>query len=203
MNMPYWILFAFALLLSNCTTTPKSKGPVTDVGLWQGKVLMTSATTKRNKWASVVWASDSINDRMKINVSAVFDYPVATFLKKGDRHDLWLFTEKTHFISNDGKRLFYNLVKISLDPKIFYSLLGQPQSPGPGWQCQLKEDLYSCVSIQLKTKFTVDVTDSDRRVIKILKGGNILQLSLSRSKVQVNDSNFKGLNTSQFKTVKY
>ena len=195
------ILVILAILLSQCSTMDKSKGPVTDVGVWQGKILIKNTKTKKNKWASLIWASDSKNDRMKVNVSAIMDYPVAAFLRKDDQNDLWLFTENKHYRSVSGERLFQSLLKVSIDPKIFYSLLGNPQSPGNEWNCKKDSDTFNCHSVKLKTKFSVDISSSNRRVIKINKGQKALQISLSRSKVQVTEKHFSGLNSSQFKTI--
>ncbi len=190
-------------LLVQCTSNQKSgPGSLTDVGVWQGKVLMVNNVTKFKKWAYVIWASDSENNRMRVNVNAVFDQPVATFLKNKSTNDLWLFLEGKHFESNDGKKLFEYLTKLSLDPKIFYSLLGEPQSPGTEWQCVREKQEMSCRSETYKTQFRVDYGEVNSRTIVIEKDSNTLQLKLSRSKVQVKDSLFKPVSSSQFKTIK-
>ncbi len=201
MKIFYSLLLLF--FVASCTTGKKDfKGPATDVGIWQGKVLMTNKTTDFKKWAYVTWASDSPNNRMRVNVSAVFDQPVATFLKKQESNDLWLFLEGKHFQSDDGRKLFEFLTKLSLDPKIFYSLLGTPRSPGTEWQCNKKEQVMSCISKAYKTRFSVEYEDRNKRLIEIDRGSKALQIRLTRSKVQVEDKLFTPLRSSQFKTIK-
>ena len=197
------ILLIFAiLLLSNCSTTPDSVGKHTDVGIWQGKVQMTNKKTNHKKWANVIWASDSNNQRMRIDVQAVFDMPVATFIKDGADNHLWLFTENKYFYSEDGEKLFKHLTKLSIDPSIFYSLLGHPQPPSEQWKCNDKAEVFQCVSQESKTRFSVKHQKKDHRIIKMFKGSKALRIRLFRSKVQVSSKLFKPLSTSHFKTIK-
>lgn len=199
--MRIFYLFILIFLLSNCTSTPDSRGPYSDVGVWEGKVLMTSLQSKQKKWAYLTWVSDSRKDRMRVNVSAVMNYPVATFLKNDDGHQLWIFPEKKHFTSDDGGKLFFHLTKLSMDPRIFYSLLGRPKSPGKQWQCIYGEEKMSCQSESLQTRFEVNFEDADERKIKVVRDGKLLQINLSRTKVQVEERFFKALSSSQFKTI--
>lgn len=196
------VLCLLAALLSQCTSTPKSSGPHSDVGVWLGKVQMVNRTTNNKKWANVTWVSDSSSNRMRVDVSAILDVPIATFLMDGDKTHLWLFTEQKYFHSDDPAKLFRYLTKFSLDPKIFYSLLGTPRPPSSQWSCKDKEDSYHCQYPAEKTRFSVNYEDVDKRIIKVLKGSKALQLRLSRSKVQVDEAQFKPLSTSHFKTQK-
>ncbi len=189
------------LVLVACSSKPLTTGKHTDIGMWTGKVQMTNKTTNHKKWANVVWASDSESDRMRIDVSAIMDVPIATFIKNGEGSHLWLFTEKKYFHSQDGEKLFKHLTKLSVDPRIFYSMLGQPRPPGSQWSCKDKSDVYQCSSSQEKTRFMVKHEEPDERIIKIEKGLEALQIRLSRSKVQVKEQLFKALSTSQFKTI--
>ena len=163
--MRLFILVPLLLLLSNCSTTPDSTGPHTDVGVWEGKVLMTNLKTKHKKWANLTWVSDSSNDRMRVNVSAVMNLPVATFLKSDGENQLWLFTENRHFTSGSGEKLFKYLTKLSLDPIIFYSMLGRPRSPGEEWKCEESDGQFKCNSVSLKTRFSVAHDTRDERKI--------------------------------------
>ncbi|MEM7647004.1 MAG: hypothetical protein AAF203_08850 [Pseudomonadota bacterium] len=189
------------LFIAQCTTKPKTTLVGDDRGIWQGKVLMTNLKTKNKKWANVVWASDSSQDRMRVDVSAIFNVPVATFLKDGDQAHLWLFTEKKYYVSDSAERLFQQLTKLDVDPAIFFSLLGTPQPPSTEWQCKDKSDVFGCVWKQKKVVLTVDHGDLDKRTIKVRRTGQSLRLRLSRAKVEVPDRLFTPLKTSQFKTI--
>lgn len=198
------LLFAtISLFLIQCTTTPKSKEPLTDVGLWIGKVQMTNKTTNNRKWANVVWASNSVDDEMRIDVTAaIVDIPLATFIKNGEGFHLWLFTEKQYFTSEDGKKLFSHLTKLSVHPSIFYSMLGQPKAPGKQWKCKVGSDRMECISKVNKTQLFVNGSNQNKREIKLNRGSKALRLRLSRAKVQVKKKMFQSLPTSQFKTIK-
>ncbi len=190
------------LLLVQCSSKKKSSEPFSDVGLWAGKVLMTNKTTNHKKWVNVTWASDSENDRMRIDITAILDVPVATYIKNNKGYHLWLFTDRKYFFSQDGEKLFQHLTKLSLDPSIFYSLLGEPQPPSSEWACKNKDSILSCSSAVNKTRFLVKHEEADERTIRIEKGVKALKIKLSKSKVQLQDELFKSLSTSQFKTVK-
>ncbi len=161
---------------------------------------MTNKTTNHRKWANVTWASDSSEDRMRVDVSAVLDVPIATFIKNSEGSHLWLFTEGKYFFSEDGGKLFKYLTKLSVNPKIFYNLLGNPKSPGTEWQCKTDQEIFQCQSSADKTQFSVKTGEPNRRVINMEKGTKALRVRLSRSKVQLQDKLFKKLPTSQFKT---
>jgi hypothetical protein len=182
-----------------CTTTPGT-GQWTDRGIWTGKVQMTEANTAQRKWVYVNWASDSSQDRMRIDVSAVLDVPIATFLKNAEGAHLWLFTEGHYFFSHDGETLFKHFTKLSFDPRIFYDMLGKPQPPSAEWQCSEGSDVLRCRSVLAKTQFEVRHGDPDRRLIRIEKDGKALRVRLTRSKVQVPRNVFRKLPTSQFQT---
>ncbi len=193
-------LLIIAWLVSSCSTAPKSPGQHTDTGIWAGKVQMTNQQTSHRKWANVTWASDSDQDRMRVDVSAILDVPIATFIKNEEGSHLWLFTEKKYFFSKDGEKLFQFLTKLSVNPNIFYKLLGVPESPGTEWNCESQPQLFKCFSRARQTQFSVVHADPNQRVIQVEKGPKTLRVRLSRSKVQLQDRLFKKLSTSQFKT---
>lgn len=199
--MKILILVISALLITSCSTTPQQEGPHTDIGVWEGRAQVTDKFGKKN-WVNVTWASDSHNNRMRISLSAIMDYPVAMFLKSNQQHDLWLFDKRRHIQSESGVKLFKLLTKLSLDPEIFFSFLGKPQAPGIEWSCSESGQEFKCHSAQLKTTLTVDHSQRDKRIIRVENAGKKAQLRLSRSKVQVSDRNFKPLKLSHFKTIK-
>jgi hypothetical protein len=193
------------LFLVNCATTDRrARRDLSDTGVWTGKVMTTNPKTKMSQWANVSWTSDSDRQRMRVDVFAIMDIPIATFLKDGDEHHLWLFMEKKYYRSNDGRKLFYHLTKLPVEPAVFFELLGAMrinQTLGPSWHCGEKKGLHHCESKQLATQLSVDNHQADERIIKINKGANALRLRLSRAKVQFEDKVFRPLNTSQFKTI--
>ena len=188
------------IIISACSTTPHKTGDFTDLGVWTGKVQMTNKQTNHRKWANVTWASDSEQNRMRVDISAILDVPIASFLKNPDGYHLWLYTEKTYYHSMDGEKLFKHLTKLSVDPNIFYAMLGVPKSPGQEWKCDSKSQVMKCSSGQKQTRFSVQHDDPDRRIIKVEKDRKALRVRLSRTKVQLKDDMFKKLSTSQFKT---
>lgn len=198
------IIYTFCLLIFvQCTTAPERAGHVTDVGIWQGKVLIQNKKTNNKKWANVTWASDSTQQKMRIDVyAALMDIPIATFIKAGDEAHLWLFTERKYYFSKDGEKLFKFLTKMTLNPNVFYSLLGSPQPPSDDWKCKDGEGVFQCLSQENKTKLLVEYKDNDRRVIKVVKALKALRLRLVRSKVEVSEKHFKLLSTSHYKTYK-
>lgn len=196
------LLVPIVLLTAQCTMTPKSTLPATDVGLWTGKVQMTNKTTNHRKWANVAWASNSVDDQMRIDISAIFDVPVATYIKNEEGAHLWLFSEKKYYFSQDSQKLFQHLTKLSVNPKIFYTMLGHPEKLGAPWHCKLGSSSMECVARSNNTQLFVDHEVRDERVINIEKGSKALRIRLSRSKVQPNSQVFKTLSTSQFKTIK-
>lgn len=190
------------LALANCSTSTKSSGPQTDLGIWQGKALILNKTVNNKKWANVTWASDSINNRMRIDVYALMDMPLATYIQVDGEAHLWMFTEKKYFVSKNPQKLFKYLTKLSLNPNIFYSFLGRPAAPNTEWNCEKDNVKMMCKSQAAKTNIKVDFSDTNERIIKISRAGKSLRLRLSRAKVQTQDRDFELLSTSQFKTIK-
>lgn len=188
-------------MLTHCTTTKKQSKVHTDVGLWVGKVQMTNKTTGQKKWANVNWASDSSQSRLRVDVSAILDVPVATFLVNSEGAHLWLHMEKKYFHSMESRKLFKHLTKLSIDPKIFYSMLGQPEAPNENWACSTEPALLKCASQKNQTQYSVAFSETDRRLINIDRGSKSLRLRLSRSKVQLEDRFFQALSKSQYKTI--
>lgn len=186
------------ILLLGCSTTPVGSGKETDVGVWQGKVQMLSKESKNRKWAYVTWISDSPNQRMRIDVRAVLDIPIATYIRKEDGAHLWLFTEGKYFHSKDATQLFSTLVKFNFDPDHFFNFLGNPQKLGKSWECENKLSLYTCLSPSREAQVTINHENVDKRVINLNKGSKGLRIRLSRSKVRVTAQQFKKLSTSQF-----
>lgn len=197
------IYLALVFVYFGCSTAPKTTLSASDVGIWSGRILMTNTLTHQKKWASVHWASDSANSRMRIDVSAVFDVPLATYLQNEQGAHLWLFNQKQYYHSQDGERLFQKLTKLSVDPKIFYDLLAIPQPLASPWACQSEDMKLKCRSVQDKMKMAVDFSRKNQRVIRINKGQEDFRLKLSKSKVQLNDKMFQRLPTSQFKTIQF
>lgn len=190
------------LFLTDCVTNPQRAGRTTDIGVWQGKVLLANTKTNHKKWANVTWASQSDKQRMRIDVYAVMDIPVATFIKIGEESHLWLFTEKKYFFSSNGEKLFKHLTKMTLNPDVFYSLLGTPVPPSDDWQCKDQERVFKCHNQAEKMDLIVQHHDQDKRVINAHRGSKALRVRLLRSKVQVHDEHFKLLSTSHYKTIK-
>ena len=196
------VLISFSFLLIQCVSKKPSEQAYTDIGLWVGKVQMTNQTTKQRKWVNVTWASDSSAEKMRIDVTAILDIPVATYIKNTEGFHLWVFTERKYYFSQDGKSLFKFLTKLSVDPNIFYSMLGQPKHPGVGWQCDKSEKAELSCKSEDSTQFIVKYSEANKRMIHINKGAKALRIRLSRSKVQLQDKLFNTLSTSQFKTFK-
>ena len=197
------LLLSFIVLITtSCTTLTKGTGEKTDVGVWEGKVQMQNSKSSNRKWAYVTWVSDSPQQRMRIDIRAILDVPVATYMQKSQGAQLWLFTENKYFHSEDAKTLFSYFVKIQIEPKLFFSFLGNPKSLGESWSCENKESIYTCFSPKHKTNVTIDHKDVDKRVIDIEKDGKSLRMRLFRSKVQVEDQQFRPFSTPQFDTIK-
>ncbi len=194
------------LLLANCATDRgRARTDLSDIGVWQGKVMSINPSTNYRQVANVSWVSDSSRQRMRVDVYALFDIPIATFLKDGDSHHLWLFTEKKHYMSQDGRKLFQHLTKLPVDPKVFFQLLGPMQVAqvlGPSWRCTQNGGRHQCESTQQSTRLSVENQKIDERKIKIVRGEKTLQIRISRSKVELDQSIFKTLSTSQFKTIR-
>lgn len=205
-----WLSFFFSVLcllgLANCATDRgHARTDLSDIGVWQGKVMSINPSTNYRQVANVSWVSDSSRQRMRVDVYALFDIPIATFLKDGDSHHLWLFTEKKHYMSQDGRKLFQHLTKLPVDPKVFFQLLGPMQVAqvlGPSWSCVQKEGQHQCESREQSTWLSVENQQVDERKIKIVRGEKTLQIRISRSKVEFDQSVFKTLATSQFKTIR-
>lgn len=196
------ISFLLILILSvRCTTSHKMTQRHHDKGVWEGTVLVLNNKTKHKKWVSVNWVSDSDNQRMRIDVYAMLDIPVATYIKTGHEAHLWLFTERKYYHSIDDVKLFKQLTKMSVDPNLFFAFLGSPKPPSPQWQCKDEEGVMGCVSAAEKAALTVDYREPNERVIQVKRRLKTLKLKLSRSKVQVDESLFKVLSTSQFEII--
>ena len=163
---------------------------------------MVNGKSNFKKWVYVVWASNSADNQMKIDVRAMMDIPVATYLQNENGAHLWLYQEKKHYYSQQPRKLFSRLTKVSLDPKIFYSLLGVPRSPGRDWACKQNSEEFKCYSNALSTGLTVGKERKDYRSILIEKDLRTLRIKLSRSKVGVDGVRFEPLDSSQFKTIK-
>ena len=198
---PIWITVLSALLITACSTVPKDGGEKTDVGVWEGRVQVTNNKTKQRKWVNVIWVSDSAKKRMKIDVRAVLDIPVATFLRDNGEAHLWMFTEAKHYYSKSPRTLFANLVKFDFDPDLFFSILGNPRSLGQQWSCKNLDYIYKCHSQKQKTKVMIDHQQNNVRFIKVHRGEKTLQMRLTRSKVQIEDGLFRPIPLTQFKTI--
>jgi len=200
----FW--FALLLTLSNCATDRgRARTDLSDIGVWQGKVMSVNPSTHYRQVANVSWVSDSSRKRMRVDVYALFDIPIATFLKDGDSHHLWLFMEKKHYQSQDGRKLFQHLTKLPIDPNVFFELLGPMrvvESLGPSWSCRQEKGEHQCESGEQSTWLSVHNQQADERKIKIVRGEKTLQIRVSRSKVGFDQGVFKPLSTSQFKTIR-
>ena len=179
------------LVLVSCASVPQKAGKFTDVGVWQGRAFFLNTKKKSKRWASVVWASDSSVDQLRIDVYTIFDIPLATFIKLEEKTHLWIFDEKKYYFSKNGKKLFDHLTKIPLDPNVFFKLLGDPQKLNARWQCQQKKDVSECLSREDETRFLIQYESHDQRTIQVKKGPKTLRLELHRAKVQVSDDDFK------------
>lgn len=196
------ILPIFVLILSSCSTLTQGTGKKTDVGIWEGKVQMLNNKDSNRKWAYVTWVSDSPQQRMRIDIRAILDVPIASYIQTKQGAKLWLFTESKYFHSEDAKALFSYLVKIQLDPELFFSFLGNPKSLGEDWSCENKDGVYTCFSPKHKTNVSVDHNELDKRIINLDKDGKSLRMRLFRSKVEVEDQQFRPFSTPQFDTIK-
>lgn len=195
-------LVSFFFLLVGCQTGP-GVGKTTDVGVWDGKVLMTSGKNSNNgKWAYVTWASDSTEDRMRVDVRAILDIPIATFLLSKDQAHLWLYRENKYYTSNNPKRLFSKLVKFELDPTIFFSFLSHPKRIGSEWQCRKDSKKMLCVHSSEPLKVSLNFDGPNQREIRVKKPGKAFRLRLIRSKVEVHNKMFFPLKSSQFESIK-
>ncbi|MCJ8275473.1 MAG: hypothetical protein HRT44_01020 [Bdellovibrionales bacterium] len=194
-------LIVSLLMLTNCATQQVGSGEKTDVGIWQGKVMMTNKNNKNRKWAYVTWVSDSPNQRMRIDVRAILDTPVATYIRDESGAHLWLYLDGKYFFSKDAEKLFSQLVKFSFDPDNFFSFLGNPKKLGEPWSCTNKDDLYTCLSPKQKTNVSINHSENDKRVIKVEKGAKGLRVRLSRAKVQVGPQLFRKPSTTHFETI--
>ena len=190
------------LFFVGCVTTPKGTGIKTDTGVWQGKAQMINLKTNRKKWVYVTWASDSSHDRMRVDVRALMDVPIATFIKRNSDNQLWLHTEGKHYQSDDGQELFSKLVRFPLNPDQFFGFLGKPGELGGDWTCNDNKQQYDCYSPTHKVHLTIDHEEADRRKIALKKDSKALKIRLIRAKVQVEDRLFDPLPTSQYKTFK-
>ena len=196
------ILILCLFLFVQCTTSQLKPQAATDVGVWQGKVLITNKKIDSHKWASLTWVSDSAQEKMRIDIHAIMNIPLATFVKGSDGAHLWIFQENKHYYSKDSQKLFKYLTKISLNPDIFYSLLGRPAAPNSRRRCKDSTEIYKCYSKRERARMTVDYSDKNKRIITFERGSRALRLRLSRTKVQVDNVSFKPLSLSQFKTIK-
>ncbi len=195
----------FSLLLVSflvsCATTPKSMQKSSDVGIWTGKVLMLANGSKDKKWANVTWASDSTKDRMRVDVVAFMDFPLATFIKSDNHFHLWLFMDKTYYHSNDGEKLFSQLTKMKVHPDLFYQLLSNGFLPKEDWSCREVSDENLCLSKDKKLKIVMGLPEQDERTMTLKNTKSEMRLRLNRSKVEMSDQHFKPLQSSQFKTI--
>lgn len=194
------ILSSLFLFLVGCQTGVKS-GKTTDVGVWDGKVLMTGSSSQNAKWAYVTWVSDSTKGRMRVDVRAIMDIPIATFLLSKNRAHLWLYRENKYYTSDTPKTLFSKLVKFELDPSVFFSFLGRPKSIGSDWQCKKKQSEMFCTHGLEPLKVSLRFPEADQREIKVKKPGKAFKLRLTRSKVEVNNKMFLPLKSSQFESI--
>ncbi len=195
--MPLFI----ALFMVSCVTGPQKMQKSSDVGVWSGKVLMLKKESKDKKWANVTWASDSVKDRMRVDVYAFMDIPIATFLKVDGHFHLWLFLDKTYYHSDQGEKLFSRLTKINVHPDLFYQILSDGFLPKDQWSCQIKTDSNLCLSKDEKLKVDINLPDVDERQMTIKNISGEMRLRLSRSKVEMNDDYFKPMSSSHFKTI--
>lgn len=192
----------FLIISVQCTTKPPLKRDVTDTGVWQGKLQLINEQTKDKKWANVTWASDSENDRMRIDIAAIMDIPLGTFIRDQQGSHLWMFTENKYFTSENGERLIQHLTQLSFDPENFFKLLGNLDPLEGNWKCSSNEERYRCASKANGTTITVESDASDERIITIKKDLKALRLRLNKAKGEVQESHFKLLPTSQFKTIR-
>ncbi len=189
------------LLFTQCTSLPKRAGRVTDIGVWQGKIFFSNNKTKNKKWSYVTWSSDSSQKKIRIDFYTIFYIPLATFVKKNGKNHLWIFDEKKHYISDKGLNIFEHLIKVPLNPDIFFKLLSHPDSD-THWRCeQKKRGSTRCVAKKDQIRLWIQHGDQDRRIIKIKRGSQILRLNLQREQTRVTDNNFKLLPTDQYEKV--
>ena len=201
-NMRLIVSLLLLVILVNCSTDQTTKlAKVTDKGLWQGKVVVTNQKTGKKKWVFVSWASDSSADQMKINASAVFDIPVATFVKQKQANHLWLYQNKQYFQSDNGPALFEKLLRFPLKPELFYDLLGEFKQPGPGWSCIEQDEGTHCKNPQSKASLKVDNSLADKRKIIIQRGDKHIEMRLTRSKVELKPSFFQLQQISGFERI--
>ena len=200
----YSIGISLALLFFiQCTTTPKRAGKVTDVGVWQGKVLFSNKKTKKKKWSSITWASDSSQKKIRIDLYTVFYIPIATFIKQGQRNHLWIFNGKKYYSSKKGSDIIEHFTQVSLNPDVFFKLLSQPDLKKP-WKCKHKKKKIKksrCLFKNKNIQLWVEHHDQDQRVIQVEKEFQMIRFNIQREKTQVTEDNFKLLPTDEYEKV--
>ena len=163
---------------------------------------MTNKTTKAKKWSNLTWISESTKDRMRIDMTGVFDVPIATYIKNKEGTHLWLFRKRQYFFSKDGGKLFRRLAHISMDPQVFYHLLGQPKGLNPHWSCKEQKAVLNCVGKKENLRLSVKFPKGNQRLIAIESKAEALRIRLSRSKLQIQDKIFQPLSTPSFEIIK-
>ena len=194
-------VFLLAILLTNCVSKPKVVDDGSDKGVWQGNVRIHDADKGKKISGYVTWTSESQKNRLRVDVQAVFGIPVATFILDGDQADLWLHQESKHYTSKSPAKLFANLVRFPLNPKIFFSLLNKNgQFPRP-WKCLRQKQRVDCDNVRDKVSLNLKNQSEHRRKIEIRQGGKALAMALTRSKVEVLDKQFKVRKISGYKQI--
>lgn len=187
--------------LAQCASLPSTMHRSTDRGLWNGKVLMLKEQSRDRKWANVTWISEAEKQRMRIDVYAFMDIPLATFLKAEGLYHLWIFTEKKYYKSSDGQKLFAHLTRMDINPDLFFSLLGRGDLPASSWDCEVHGSINVCHSKVKKMKMDVNLSSTDERQISLQTGEREFRLRLNRSKVELKEEFFQPLSSSHFKTI--
>lgn len=193
--------FLSVLLFAACQTAYKGADDGSDMGVWEGKVRMLDSKKDKKIWGFVTWISESQKSRLRIDVKATLDVPIATFIMQENSAQLWLYQEDKYYTSNDPQKLFAKLTRLQVDPQVFFAILSRHSRLKKPWQCRSQDAAVNCNNQQQKLSLEIQNQDENTRRVTLRNGTKYLNLHLVRSKVEVNDRMFMYRPTSQFERI--
>jgi|GEM_PF-2916812 len=180
----------FWLVLVGCQSKKVQSIDSSGSGVWQGKVRIFDQSNKRSLTGNIIWVSDALNNRLRIDVSAFFGISIATLIIESDEAWLWLHRERKFYGEDKPDVLFEKLAKIRMDPRVFFWILQDEPRMDPPWKCNKKGTVTSCLEKDQRLKARV-INVRGQRKINLKQGSKSLSFSLQRSNVQVTEKPFQ------------
>lgn len=146
------------LFLAACATPPFHFDSVRE-GQWRGKALVRDNTEHKSAILNLQIKA-APEQKMRVDVTSPLGSYLATFLMNGENFDYVLTADKTYYKTKTSSASLKNILKIPLEPVVFYQILFDHAPESKTWNCTKDANGFLRTCSDLKSK--INITWSDR-----------------------------------------